>query len=56
MRYNIINVNLDKKQTFTNKFGYIDAVEELRNQGYKQLTILERRSCVNAYYYKESEE
>lgn len=55
MKYNIINVNADNKKTFTNKFGFIDAVEELRNQGYKRLTILERRNCVNAYYYKESE-
>lgn len=56
MRYNIINVNTDKKQTFTSKHEFLAVEEDLMTQGYKQLTFLKRKSCINAYYYKESEE
>lgn len=54
MKYNIINVNSDKKQTFTNKHDFLTVEEDLINQGYKQLTFLKRKSCINAYYYKEN--
>lgn len=55
MRYNIVNVNADKKQTFTNRNEFLKVEEQLLTQGYKQLTFLKRKCCINAYYYKESE-
>lgn len=55
MRYNIINVNADKKQTFTNKHAFLEAEEKLMTMGYKPLTYLSRKTCVNAYYYNDKE-
>lgn len=55
MRYNIINVNVDKKQTFTNRLRFLTEEKYLLSIGFKRLTLLERKSCINAYYYKESE-
>lgn len=56
MKYNIININTNQKTTFTNLCYYLGAEENLLSNGYKKLTTLKRKSCVNTYFYKESEE
>ena len=53
MKYNIINVNSDKKQTFTNKYGFLALEKELVSQGYKQLTVLKRKTAVKHIFTKK---